>query len=43
MFNLNAAGRTGFLHEHGQLLQKRMLEQLGVEQFDEYGMPVQSM
>ena len=43
MFNLNAADRGIYMNEHAQLIQKRMLKQLNVEQFDEFGMPVQSL
>ncbi len=39
-FNLNAIERTNCLNAHFQIIKERLRKQLGIEQFDEFGLPV---
>jgi hypothetical protein len=39
-FNLTAAGRVSSLDKHFEVIQNVMKQQLNIESFDEFGLPV---
>ena len=41
MFNLTTQDRSQFMQNQFQMIEARLLEQCGVEAFEEYGLPVQ--